>query len=104
MTKRRKTKNPKSEKNFNNVCLEIIRNWPCDFCHPYESKYRCRGTLMCPSLAGYEECKIRGRTAAVCKDMVRPPPMLLSKNTPLQDRIVKIVELREELPYRLIED
>ena len=59
----------------------------CDFCDAYRGKQGCRGTVMCRELAGYEECKIKGRTSSVCRDMMRPLA------TPLQERIVALIKV-----------
>ena len=91
---------PKKRKNLDiDAYLENLEKiHPCDLCHPYLGEHRCHGTVMCPSLAGYEECKIRGRTASVCRDMRRP------LGTPLQDRIVAMLQLRKELEPRADEN
>ena len=59
----------------------------CEFCDAYRGKHACHGNIMCKELAGYEECKIKGRTSSVCRDMMRPLA------TPLQERIVALIKV-----------
>ena len=70
--------------NFDDYIEHVENYWACDFCGPY-SENHCHKTKMCYPLASYEDMKIRGRLAAVCRSLNRP------REIPLQDRIVALV-------------
>ena len=82
-------------KDYDEYAAYVEANWSCDFCDPYREN-GCHKTRMCSTLAAYEDLKSRGRTAAVCRSMVRP------RETSLQDRIVALVELSRQ-PHELEE-